>query len=259
MAKALKEESRPVFSASARNEVALGSGIGFIVRALQQEISELAKTPSFGPYVPGEKGGSLDNIDQFFATAKLHAPRWCQLLEATTRHVKNSTAPPMGKQVVVILAQLCFTMHRNSSDNLPTLLGLYLYQGGCRRRVLVTLNNLGLVKSYKPLQQIMTAASEGAKSQVRALGKSFSSVTTYDNLEFTDNKRGERLSDKKSFISITTALAFPGQEIPENGLLQSWWKPSIALKATDFIRKLSTVDGMDKKVTEATLPRDITP
>ena len=61
---------------------------------------------------------------------------------------------------------------------------------------------------------------------------------TYDNFEYTDGRRGDRLGDKRSFRSVTTALVFNGQGIPEGGLRQSMWQPNIPLRTIDVVNKV---------------------
>lgn len=72
------------------------------------------------------------------------------------------------------------------------------------------------------------------RTEVRKLGQQPIAVFTYDNFEYTEVKRSERLGDKKNFVSITTALVTQGRLIPSGGLIQSMWNPKIRLDPQIF-------------------------
>jgi hypothetical protein len=209
---------------------------------LRSEIAALATTPCFGKYSSDESNGSLTNMDKFTFTIRETAPNWCHLLHTASHPPGKPDTLPAENKHMVILSQLCNSMHRSNCDNFSVLLGLYMFQGGCRRRVLDCMNNLGLSKSYTRIRLLVDELSKQGQEQVRIIGSSFDTVATYDNFEYTDGKRGERMNDQRTFRSITTGLIFPGQGLPQGGLLQSMWKPEIPLKATDIVRNLPKGD-----------------
>ena len=110
-------------------------------------------------------------------------------------------------------------MRPNRSTNFQTVMGLYLYQGGARRRVLDTLNKLGLIASYTTLQRRMADLTEEAARKVQEIGQLSSAIVTWDNFEFAEGKRDKRTNDHRIFRSITTALVFEGRGF-DNGPLK---------------------------------------
>jgi len=172
-------------------------------------------------------------------TIKSKAPRWVSILQNSSYPPENQTGEvPLGK-FTVILSMLCSHMHRNTSDAFPAIMSLYLFQAGCRRRGIELFNCLGLCKSYRPTRERVLKLCEQGQQKILQLGPNPTTIMTYDNFEYTDGRRGDRLGDKRSFRSITTALIFSGQGIPEEGLRQSMWRPNTPLRTTDVIKKLS--------------------
>jgi hypothetical protein len=99
-------------------------------------------------------------------------------------------------------------------------------------------NSLGLCRSYRPTRELVLSLCEQGQQKLLQIGSNPTTIMTYDNFEYTDGRRGDRLGDKRSFRSVTTALVFNGQGIPEGGLRQSMWQPNIPLRTIDVVNKV---------------------
>ena len=186
---------------------------------------------------PGEESerGTLDWIKQVMPVIQELAPRWLELIERATQETRprNPTAINLQtgdeafniRRTVIIFGILSHLMRPNRSTNFQTVLGLYLYQGGARRRVLDTQCQLGLIMSYSTLQRRMEKLTGKAERQVQLVGQTLSGVITYDNFDFAEGKRGESAGDQRVFRSITTCLAIVGRAFEGGPLYQHMWQP----------------------------------
>ncbi|KAL8798407.1 MAG: hypothetical protein Q9182_006685 [Xanthomendoza sp. 2 TL-2023] len=102
------------------------------------------------------------------------------------------------------------------STNVQTILGLYVYKGGAQRRVVDTLSQLEISMSYKTLQRRTVGLTEEARRRIRVVGRIPTSIVTYDNFDFAEAQRRERIGDVGTFRSLTTALLFEPQKIDED-------------------------------------------
>ena len=128
------------------------------------------------------------------------ASRWLDPIKRVCcdAHRDESTHPqraiPVGRQIT-ILSLFCHMLRPNTSINFQSVMGLYIYQGGARRRVLDTLCHLGLTMSYSTLQRHMSSLSDEARRKLRTIGRASTTVVTYDNFVFAEGRRGERIGD----------------------------------------------------------------
>ncbi len=159
---------------------------------MRQEIKALASSPSFGPFQPPAEAaefGSPSQIKGCGDTIQVLTPRWLELLDAaaTERVSSEASVPqriqPAGRHTL-ILGLLCHKMRPNKSTNIQTVLGLDLYQGGARRRVIDTTYRFGFTMSYTTIQRRLADLSEEAARMVKVLGYIPDSIATYDNFDF---------------------------------------------------------------------------
>ena len=240
--------------------------------SLRSELKALAEHTTFGQFSPPREGtdiGSLGCIKEAIPSIKEIAPRWLELIEGSCRETQRRRPKPQGlgeerepgeeqgpgedeglgeepglrdrplntRRTVIIFGTLCHLMRPNRSTNFQTVLGLYLYQGGARRRVLDTLCQLGLIMSYTTLQRRMEGLQAKAERKVQLVGQALSGVVTYDNFDFAEGKRGERAGDQRVFRSITTCLAIEGRAFDNGRLEQHMWHPHSSLLSIDRVAK----------------------
>ena len=212
---------------------------------LREELKALVAEPCFGQYRPDSTSteNSIESLTFFENAMKARAPRWMSLFSGACG--VNEAQITVGRKIV-LLSILANLLAPKNSTNFGTILGLYLYQGGARRRVIQTLNRCGLSRSYQTLQRCMAQLSESGERQVREVGRTPAAIVTYDNFEFAEGKRGERIGDTRQFRSITTALVFTGQLIPPHGLRRDMWRPRIPLQIADIVLKLNRDDVGDQ-------------
>lgn len=223
---------------------------------LRLEIKALADHRLFGPFhapsAPGDLG-SLESLQGAPEVVTELAPQWLKLIEraCVEARPRERDAPagglPIARKAVVLFAKFCNMMRPNRSNNFQTVMGLYLYQGGTRRRVMETLGQLGLVVSYRTILRRMEGLVVNAESNIRRVGQAPHTTVSWDNFEFTERKRGERIGDEETFRSITTALIIDSRLTGRGPLLQAMWQPEVhPLSAVDFALKLHTNDLSEK-------------
>lgn len=223
-----------------------------ITEQLRCEIKALAEDELFGLFFTPTKTdrlGSLKGLQQVEIIIRKLAPRWLNIIYGACQEFSScQTFETLQtsffvKRCVIILAALAHYMRPNRSTNFQTVICLYLYQGGARRRVLDTLCRLGLTISYTSIQRRMADLTEEAQRAVQVAGRSANAIVTWDNFEFTEGRRGERIGDHREFRSITTALVFSGRGFEDGDLQQHMWRPyDILLSAENLVKKLQSTD-----------------
>ena len=175
-----------VLVGSKRKEIFLQErGWGWATETLRVEIKALAEHSAFGLFQPPSEEvelGSVEPIKLAVRAIEQLAPQWLAVIDGACR--ETSLRDPqttvkslsLAQRTVIIFAFLCHMMRPKKSTNLQTIIGLYLYQGGARRRVLDTLNQLGLIVSYDTLQRRMKSLTGEAERQVRLLGQATSTI-----------------------------------------------------------------------------------
>lgn len=122
-----------------------------------REVQRLCKTSAFETAVtedPVSHRGVLENV---VAQAKATAPLLSSLVLSVgpTTSIKDQASNLSNMKLVAILVILCRSAHRNNSNYLPLMIGLYLYSAGARVDALMLLNRLGLSVSYDVLQKAL--------------------------------------------------------------------------------------------------------
>lgn len=204
------------------------------------ELRELMKCPSFQTFQTSteeDKIRSVDLLCNAMPDISAKAPRFVALLERACG--KKGPRPDLSRRYAVILSILTHHKSPKKSNLLQSALGLYVYQGGARRRVIDCLGRLGLTLSYPTLLRQQESMSKSAIEKVRSVGAGSDAIVTYDNFDFAEGRRGERAGDTQQFRSITTALTFPGQMIPPGGLNPNMWRPHISLNPISVATQLS--------------------
>ena len=130
-------------------------GWTWVVQALRAELNALIATAAFGVFHPHSETDELGTLNSFKGAAAVitsKAPRWLDLIQRACcdvhrdESIYSQRAIPAGRQLT-ILSLLCHMLRPNTSTNFQSIMGLYIYQGGARRRVLDTLCQLGLTMS----------------------------------------------------------------------------------------------------------------
>ena len=226
--------------------------------ALYKEIHALGEQEAFGAFQPPAEGieiGSLETLKYMDEIISRVAPLWLQLINEVCREkrsresIRQSDSLRILRPAALVLSTFCHLSRPNRSTNFQTIMGLYLYQGGARRRVLETLSQFGIIVSYSTLQRRMAGLSTEAERRIQTVGQSASTIVTYDNFEYTEGRRGERTGDKREFKSITTALILKGRGFDEGILQQDMWRPKTILLSAERLADYLTPCDLDEKVT----------
>jgi hypothetical protein len=191
----------------------LQGGGEYLFRIYQAELDSLFKTTAFGrfnihdwsvesPYIATKALQSLG------PTVETQAPLLTSFIRAlsSSKECVDWRQTDIGAPQLMIISIFGHCRQRNTATNIPNILGLYLLRGGLRRRCIDTLNHFGVIVSYKTLLQKQKELQDQAIMEVRRLGKNPALVTSWDNFEYQDNRRSERVKEPRRFQSITTAI-----------------------------------------------------
>lgn len=184
-----------------------------IEKRYNQEIQALCRTPCFGTAETNEMPqGSVDKslLDDIANTAIQKAPFVSSMVFSVGPTVTNSlyTTPnhAVTMKLIAILVILCRSAHRNNSNYLPLMIGLYLYSAGARIDAITLLNRLGLSVSYSVLLKKLGDITVTSQQWIRQQASNRQLVGTWDNFEYQENVNEERIGDRVKFRSITMAL-----------------------------------------------------
>ena len=157
---------------------------------------------------------------------------------------RNLPSHLVTMKLIAILVILCRSAHRNNSNYIPLLIGLYFYSAGARTDAITLLNHFGLSVSYDVLQRKLRDITSMSKNWIKQQATNYRLVGAWDNFEFRENVHGERVDDTVKFRSITMALWIRhGWQIPKDGLKQWMWNPKKDLLSSRII--IERLFGLD--------------
>lgn len=204
---------------------------------LRKEVKSLVTHEAFGNWTPSALQGSEElNFNRVPEVIAERAPGWSSLLKAATVNSENQDADLVKSSDFIMVSMLCRRARMRSSDKMAAALGIYLYHAGTKRRALDTLAGLGICVSYRSIMRRLERMEELSVQEVRKLGQNSLSVPTYDNFEFQEQRRGERLGDSRpSLRSITTALVIEDRlKLTEPFSCNMWQPEKFLLRSRDM-------------------------
>jgi hypothetical protein len=109
---------------------------------------------------------NLEEVDlsETLRKIKRHAPNTFHLLKHAAKNQRLREVKNNHNRIISIIAILSIGRARNSANFFTKSLGIYFYTSGVSRRVLTTLNGLGITHSYKTIRKAAAAVKQ--QSQV---------------------------------------------------------------------------------------------
>jgi hypothetical protein len=142
------------------------------VSLVKRCLSELNALVSRAPFSKFAVDISLETIDDAQAAAVVLevAPTWHTLLSrllSNRRHHRATYGAPnnranIQRRMFAITSMVCFSRARQASNTLSTCLDIYLVGSGVHRRVIETLQGLGLCHSYHHANSVMQQVAKHA-------------------------------------------------------------------------------------------------
>lgn len=211
-----------------------------VSRSLYSEIGNLIAMPAFGKYDQASiEPTSFDaTLEDAASTILRQAPMWMSLFATMKkRHFKptrsdeltDTQSKQLAGKLILVISTLCQLRHPQNCDNLPTKLGICFFQAGLSKQGLDLLGHLYVCSSYKTINRRQRDLETIALEQVRRIGRNPTSIVTYNNFEFRQGKRVERIGDQADFRSITTGLVIPSRVPCQVPLTRDMWKPKQCL------------------------------
>ena len=108
-----------------------------------------------------------------------------------------------NKKVRVVMALASFVHSRNDhTNNIQSLIGLYLYSLNTSKRAIMSLNNLGICVSYSTISYNLEAAADVARHRLKRIaqrGKAF--IPVFNNLTFMAKVHDTHLNNQLEFMT----------------------------------------------------------
>ena len=144
--------------------------------------------------------------------------------------------------LLVLLFTLCYRLHSKKFSNFQIIFALYLYHEDARRRVIDSLYFLSLTLSYKSILRHLSRLTENAQNRIKSIERLFITMLIYDNLDYAEDRRDERVDEIRTFRSITSALLFEIHELDAISLIKNMWNSILhLLSVTNLARNFFNV------------------
>ena len=209
------------------------------VRTYERELKALESTSFFGTWKHDDEFKRLD-LPSCFTEIRRLAPRLLELLELLTAPLRerddtpNRQSEPLEGRYILILSIVSFTRRRNTCNNLPRMIGLYLQSMGVKRRVLQVLAGLGVCEGYHAINRLNDGIAIKATNRLTEAGARSDTVIVYDNFDYEERVQHQRVGDHGGMRSVTSGLLLHGT-LPPEGLRQEMLREEIPLKLKDII------------------------
>ncbi|KAL9041225.1 MAG: hypothetical protein Q9180_001421 [Flavoplaca navasiana] len=209
-------------------------GVARTAHFFRRELDALSKTECFGKYVEAEPRdaedegeGSLDFIEDLAPTAQQHAPyllKFLALLSKPATQRRDVDVNPQPNQLIW-MSMLLYSMRRKKCNNIPRLFGMYCMNSGVKKRIIDVLSSIGLCASYTSILECQKGQTDVGAKRIALMASDPRVMIDHDNFDFPDVPSGERINDRKTFVSLTNGALIIGRNIRTAGLKQSMWKP----------------------------------
>ncbi|KAF1936288.1 hypothetical protein EJ02DRAFT_387630, partial [Clathrospora elynae] len=189
---------------------------------------------------------------------KTTALTWYSLIRLLlgNRRIEHARYPNGGfvainRRMFSLTSMVCFSHARQSSNILPSCIDAYLTGSGVHRRVVETLQGLGLCHSHHHANLFMDSVAKHASAHLLREGRLAQAVVAYDNINFADRKRDEEAGHSVAFRSYTNAMQVICKDLPANGLTQDMHNPAIPLYLKDVVLGpgITDSDGIGVRIT----------
>lgn len=157
------------------------------------------------------------DFSNFYTSMKETAPKFMALLESLGRASQNLEQPKYQRYLVFLVAVLA-NLRNPRNTFFSGMIGLFLYACRVPKRVIGSLNHLGVSVSYPTLRRLISDIA-GAQTRrlktVAASGKAFQA--SFDNLTMADKARDPRLFNRTTYITYTATFILipPADRRPE--------------------------------------------
>lgn len=233
------------------------NGIDEVAYFFRRELDKLTRTKGFGQYQKPKdddkstefNDGSLDFLENLVPELKQQAPlltRFLALIGRPAHYGPNKPLEEPRPAQVMWVSMILYSMRRKKCNNIPQLVGLYCVNSGVKKRIVDILSSIGLCVSYTTVQETLKSLTAVGQRRLLAFATDPTINIAHDNFEFTENPSGERLGQRKTFVSLTNGVVFQGRYLPSEGLHQNSWRPDIPLSATLIIKNIYKDNSLDQ-------------
>ena len=223
---------------------------------LRKEFRMLSKEEQFGAWTTNVLAGESDLTTRFSDmsnTLQIVVPSWLELLYLTGTGRPSGGRDDIIKKIssdMVLPTCMVLRMSRpRICDSFTTCLGIYAYDAGLTASGINLFSCLGICCSHRAVLSRLRKAEQAATDNACKLGQIPTAVVAYDNFDFAEGRRGERIGDEIGFRSITNALVAADRLQIETAFSKRAWQPHKNMLSTvDFSKRLGTNAKIDEKV-----------
>ncbi|KAJ5143397.1 uncharacterized protein N7515_002184 [Penicillium bovifimosum] len=170
------------------------------VSRLQSELKELGRRNILGEFEPDADPAHMD-IPNLATRAQAKAPELWGLLVSIMTPPKSSrdTSTVYQGSIFTILSILASAFAPRKSNNIPTLIGLYLLAMGVKRRVITFLAGLGINSAYQTIMDRQKELPDSKQLEMR-LNKDIRSIFPPEIFAPMSHKMSHKISHTISFV-----------------------------------------------------------
>ena len=224
----------------------------WVVKKLLNELQNFIIYESFVEFKKSSKQSEWNLFSSFVDlkdAMSTCAFRWLSFIDVVARFKSEASEKIDNiKKYLIILFVFCHLLHFRKSSNFQIMFAFYLYHDNVRRRVINFLCSLELTSFYKIMKNHMNSIHEKRCIRNKVIGHAHSIVLTYDNFEFSENRRGEQIDETRRFKFITFAFMFELHD--RNAVFLFWfmWNFQEYFLSSKMIVSSVINDAVDKKV-----------
>lgn len=98
---------------------------------------------------------------------------------------------------------------------------MYCINSRVKKRIINVLSSIGLCISYTSVLEYQRGQTNVGIKRIALMARDPRVIIDYNNFDFLDILSGERINDRKTFISLTNGALIIGRNIRQTGLKQS--------------------------------------
>lgn len=141
------------------------------------------------------------DLPQIYEAFVKVSPQFSRVITSMLNTSESNT--PEAQRLVVMISAMLANARSSHSNYIQKVVGMYLYALKTPKRVIASLNHIGLSVSYLTLLRDLRDAADTARNRLRTLGsKGLAIIPVFDNLTFKAKVRQERIDNQAEFMTF---------------------------------------------------------
>lgn len=147
------------------------------------------------------------DIHSIFCRMQESAPHLLLLLQSMRTTNGRVGSNPKHERYIVFALSVLANLRSSRHTLVSGILGIYLYASRVPKRVIGTLNHLGVSVSYQTIRGLLTDIARAQRQRIRSVASSGKAYQpSYDNLTLADKVRDPQLFNQTTYLNRTVGF-----------------------------------------------------